>query len=834
MSLLGLYKKYREVISYLFWGACTTVINIATYWLCFSILNIPNVPSTIISWVVAVAFAYITNRIFVFRSKSEKIFSEISKFVSARLLTGIFDIAIMFFAVDVMNWAPLIWKVVSNIIVIILNFVFSKWFVFTDTPKKVFRKRRINAKVVITWLLIIVDAAILIFGFNWSKTAITYLEHSPSSTISSSSVVISENEQFSQEISMPYGIFNSISIAIDDLGRTSNSTYNIQIQDSSNKVIMDTDFIPSKLPEDKILRLSGKSNKSISREETYRLIISAKDVTEETKVGFFKDEGSDRIHYDVYGGEYRFWWTGFVLFISFYISTLLCRALCLLRNDKKLLEDRLFKALLLFGVIFALASVFSVGGYFTDEYDNMQGGIAISDGSVLYRDYVTQHTPFTYYLCAFFHSLGAESITQFRLMFYILFAIVWALIYLRYSKFFNGKRIVLLSIAITCILTCAFNATNLELLYDNVQMMCFIALMFEFIAYCKDKNPDLGWTRSIIVSLSIFISVGAAFNSLFPLVAFGIGFLVAEIKYWLSHHINLSEFIKRYYRLAIALIVLAVIIVAYFWFNSALDDAYNQAYLFNTQVYSNYYMGGYGSNVLEPFVLGFSNFFNAIKDIAVNLFRSKFDFTAVFFAITIVVTIYTIFRQWRDKHYLISLIVFLVICFSFSRENFHTISAWAVMIFSCIILFPTIRKRIMEWQWFIIAPITVFLFVPYYEHVRSFVLYEQPTVSELDKKVIDYTEEGGYVGVDSYLHDSLYFHYKGRKVANKNMYVLPWYMVWYEDLMIEDYNRHQPRVLLYDPNTELWGISNYAPRLKEYVNQNYTRDSSFPTLWIKK
>ena len=131
-DLIKLYRKYREVISYLFWGACSTVVNIASYWVCFEILNIPNVPSTIISWGLSVAFAYVTNRMFVFESKSRKIFLEASKFVGARVLTGFFDVGIMFFAVDVMGWLPVFWKIVSNIIVIILNFVFSKWFIFVD------------------------------------------------------------------------------------------------------------------------------------------------------------------------------------------------------------------------------------------------------------------------------------------------------------------------------------------------------------------------------------------------------------------------------------------------------------------------------------------------------------------------------------------------------------------------------------------------------------------------------------------------------------------------------------------------------------------------------
>lgn len=836
MSLLGLYKKYREVISYLFWGVCTTAVNIVSYWLCFSIFNIPNIPSTIISWVIAVAFAYVTNRRFVFRSKSQKIFEEVSKFVGARLLTGFLDVAIMFFAVDVMNWMPIFWKIISNILVIVLNFILSKWFIFTDPSKKMVRKRSLNTGSIFIWSLIFIDIVGLILGLNWAKTTITYLEHTPNapSFSTESSVVLSEGEQISQDVSMPYNIFNSIAIAIDDFDRTNNSTYNIQIQDSNNRILLDKDFSPAKLPEDKILRITGNKNLAVNTDEKYRLVITPKDVVEGTEIGLrYRDGSTAEIFYDIYGGEYRFWWTGFTLFISIYVAILLIRALYLVRHGKKVFKDRMFRALLLFGVILALASVFSVGGYFTDEYDNMQGGIAIAHGSVLYKDYVTQHTPFTYYLCAFFHALGAESITQFRLMFYVLYALVWAFMYYRYSKIFKGARIVTLSIAITCVLSCAY-ATNLQLLYDIVQMMCFIVLMFEFISYCKERQPGLGWVRSVVIALCIYTSVGAAFNSVFTLVAFGVGFLVTEIKYWKNSRISFSSFLKRYYRLILAMIIPAVGIVAYFWASSALKNAYEQAYLFNTQVYSNYYMDGYGSNMIEPFVLGINNFLVAIGNSALNLAKSKFSPSAVFFVITILVSIYTIFKQCREKHYVIGLVTLMVICFSFSRENFHTISAWAVMLFSCIILFPTIQKRIAEWQWFIIAPVVLFLFVPYYEHVKTFVLFQQEPVSAIDAKIISNTEKDDYVGMDSYLHDSLYLQYKQRRVANRNMYILPWYMVWYEESVMDDYETHQPKVVVYDPDTELWGIKDYAPRLKDYIKQNYIADKNLPTLWIRK
>ncbi|MCD7943922.1 MAG: GtrA family protein [Clostridia bacterium] len=132
-TIIELIKKYKSVISYLFFGVCTTVINMATYYLCYNVSGIPNVPSTMIAWVVAVVFAYITNKLFVFDSKSFKadvLVREVASFFGCRLLTGILDVIIMYVAVDVMDMNSTLWKLVSNVLVIILNYVASKLVIF--------------------------------------------------------------------------------------------------------------------------------------------------------------------------------------------------------------------------------------------------------------------------------------------------------------------------------------------------------------------------------------------------------------------------------------------------------------------------------------------------------------------------------------------------------------------------------------------------------------------------------------------------------------------------------------------------------------------------------
>ena len=128
-----LFRKYKEVILYLFFGACTTLVKIIAYYICSHIFFMNVVPSTVIAWILSVAFAYVTNRIYVFESKADRlddIIKEICSFVGCRLLTGGMDLLIMFVCVDIMHWNDMIIKVLSNILVIILNYLASKILIF--------------------------------------------------------------------------------------------------------------------------------------------------------------------------------------------------------------------------------------------------------------------------------------------------------------------------------------------------------------------------------------------------------------------------------------------------------------------------------------------------------------------------------------------------------------------------------------------------------------------------------------------------------------------------------------------------------------------------------
>ncbi len=131
--LKKLFQKYYDVISYLFFGALTTGVNYLVYLPCLNWLHLSAAVSNVIAWVVAVAFAYLTNKPFVFKShdwSAKTVLPELTKFVSCRIGSGLLETAILFVCVDWLQMNGMVWKLITSVLVVILNYVASKLIVF--------------------------------------------------------------------------------------------------------------------------------------------------------------------------------------------------------------------------------------------------------------------------------------------------------------------------------------------------------------------------------------------------------------------------------------------------------------------------------------------------------------------------------------------------------------------------------------------------------------------------------------------------------------------------------------------------------------------------------
>lgn len=132
-KVLDFLKKYEEIISYLFFGGLTTLVNYAVYLPCYNWFYLSGALSNVIAWVAAVAFAYLTNKPFVFKSHDwsmKVVLPELTKFVGCRVGSGLLETAIIFVTVDLLGWNGNVIKLITSILVVVLNYVASKLLVF--------------------------------------------------------------------------------------------------------------------------------------------------------------------------------------------------------------------------------------------------------------------------------------------------------------------------------------------------------------------------------------------------------------------------------------------------------------------------------------------------------------------------------------------------------------------------------------------------------------------------------------------------------------------------------------------------------------------------------
>lgn len=132
-KLRQVLEKYGDILSYLFFGVLTTVVNYLVYLPCYNYLNLSAAVSNVIAWAAAVVFAYLTNKPFVFKShdwSAKTVVPELTKFVGGRLFSGGLETAVIFITVDLLLWNGNVMKLITSVLVVIVNYVISKLLVF--------------------------------------------------------------------------------------------------------------------------------------------------------------------------------------------------------------------------------------------------------------------------------------------------------------------------------------------------------------------------------------------------------------------------------------------------------------------------------------------------------------------------------------------------------------------------------------------------------------------------------------------------------------------------------------------------------------------------------
>lgn len=137
-KLCAFLARHYDILAYLFFGGLTTLVNYAIYLPCYNILYLSASISNIIAWVGAVAFAFVTNKAFVFRSHNWSagvVWPELIKFVGCRAGSGLLETGILWITVDCLQWNGNYMKLITSVLVVILNYFASKFLVFWKKRK---------------------------------------------------------------------------------------------------------------------------------------------------------------------------------------------------------------------------------------------------------------------------------------------------------------------------------------------------------------------------------------------------------------------------------------------------------------------------------------------------------------------------------------------------------------------------------------------------------------------------------------------------------------------------------------------------------------------------
>ena len=295
--------------------------------------------------------------------------------------------------------------------------------------------------------------------------------------------------------------------------------------------------------------------------------------------------------------------------------------------------------------------------------------------------------------------------------------------------------------------------------------------------------------------------------------------------------------IKRYLKLFILCLIPFVVVLGYTIFTHSLTEMYEQAFVFNREVYSTYLSDGLGSNIFQPFFIGIRNFLQIIPNSIQNIAQNEqvlIELEKIFLGLYILIIF---IKMISKKEYLKAFTAFIFISFGFTRtsEPFHEISAWFAIIVLAII--DTDFRKINDFKSlenFIFAIFVLISISSCFGKISEYVFKQQEPISVLEKQVIDNTEEGEKIFYDAFSYSSLYFMYKNRIPMNKLVYMLPWYFDWFELDTINELINEKPKLVIYNEEVKAWNISGYDDYFRKVLHENYNQFPNNINIWKLK
>lgn len=480
-----------------------------------------------------------------------------------------------------------------------------------------------------------------------------------------------------------------------------------------------------------------------------------------------------------------------------------------------------------FGLIAALFLMLAVHWnrtiFASDEAEIFLKGNAIAQGRLLYLEIGSQHMPIMYYISAFFSMLGVSTNVGLRLCFYFLTACLWGLIYYRYEAEV-GKRVVVLS-PVLYIVTISMISMGYAILSEQLVAISMVILLFELLRF--QRTNVLKLDSCVMISLAIFLSFGSAFVSIFSIFAVALTVLMMEIRTCVKEKTGVAKaflyLVRRYWKLVLIVALPFAILCGYYYATGSLRAFYGWAYYLNRVIYPHYY--GYGTNILNSMFSGLYEFGQSFS--VENLSVSSIAWLLLFYLT--LTALLQIHRSRRDPILTGGLVFLLIAAATRGVFNFHGLAAVALIcVFSAMSL-DALWKRLRcaecpAWKHGIVILCALMFSGSYLSLLPQLFLLDLSP--ELDENSTTYcldqiTEHGERVGMGVMANDVLVD--AGVIPAMVTGGSCAWMWEYGGAQAMEELQANPPRVFVFSPDISTWGyaLSDYAPELLEYVEDNY-------------
>ena len=472
----------------------------------------------------------------------------------------------------------------------------------------------------------------------------------------------------------------------------------------------------------------------------------------------------------------------------------------------------------------------------SDEEEIFVKGQAIAKGLLLYTDISSQHMPLMYYIAAFFSLVGASSVVSFRVCFYLLQAMLWGLMYVRYSERFGKATLILYPCLYISFM--AMIGSGHCVLSEQFQGIGMAILFFELMSFYKTRSLKIG--NQLMISLAVLLSFGSAFVSIFAIFIVWLTVFMIETRTCIQKKTGilgwLGFLIKKYWLLILIVALPFAVMLIYIASVGSLKDFYSWAYVVNRVVYPKYNLD-YNGKILHSLFGGIAKYFESLN---ISVF-SVSTISAAFLVLLCVLFLTKQHMQNKDVILTGGLIMLLITSATRGFIYFHGLPAVAVACcmgavylsdaYSSIKNDSSIAKRVCIIFCVMLIGSKYMTFFPDAFNV-SLSGYERTAEGTALDIITDDNERVGFSTLD-------YNILMEAKVIPASVYggACIWMWEWGQEQAMEELTSNPPRVFLYNKDIAVWDypILEYAGDLNDFINDNYTslEGLGYPTLYVR-